>query len=56
MKRADKNALIEELKEKISSTEHFYITDSSALTVAAVNDFRRQCFENDIEFKVAKNT
>lgn len=56
MNREEKNIMIEELKEKISSVDHFYITDSSSLTVAAVSDFRRKCFENDIEFKVAKNT
>jgi len=32
------------------------LTDSSTLTVAAVNDLRRMCFKNNVKLKVAKNT
>jgi large subunit ribosomal protein L10 len=35
---------------------NFYITDTSDLTVAKINDIRRQCFESDITMKVAKNS
>ena len=35
---------------------NFYFTDASGLTVAEVNDFRRECFKNGIEYKVVKNT
>ncbi len=56
MNREEKQAIVQELNEKFSSVDHFYITDSSNLTVAEVNDFRRKCFENEIEFRVVKNT
>jgi large subunit ribosomal protein L10 len=35
---------------------NFYITDTSDLTVAKINDIRRKCFESDITMKVAKNS
>lgn len=56
MTRAEKTAMIEELKEKFSSNDFFYITDSSTLTVEKVNQLRGLCFEKGIEMKVVKNT
>jgi large subunit ribosomal protein L10 len=56
MTRIEKAAAIEELKEKFNSNSFFYITDSSTLTVAQINKFRRMCFEKGIEVKVVKNT
>ena len=56
MNKQEKTATIELLKEKFEQAAFFYLTDSSTLTVADVNDFRRKCFENGIEMKVVKNT
>ena len=56
MTRAEKNNAIEELKEKFSNNEFFYLTDSSTLTVEQVSKFRRLCFEQGVEMKVVKNT
>lgn len=56
MTREDKASVIEELKEKFSNNEYFYITDASGLTVAEVNNFRRKCFEKGIEYRVVKNS
>lgn len=56
MTREEKSAAIEELKEELGSTPFFYLTDSSTLTVAKINKFRRMCFEQGIKVKVAKNT
>ncbi|NET35329.1 MAG: 50S ribosomal protein L10 [Cyanothece sp. SIO1E1] len=56
MTKAEKTATIEALKEKFSSTEFFYLTDSSTLTVEEVNKFRGLCFEKGIEMRVIKNT
>ena len=56
MKRSEKEAVVEQLKEKFQSTPYVYFADSSALTVAEINDFRRVCYEKNIEVKVAKNT
>ncbi len=56
MTRAEKTAAIEVLKEKFGNNNFFYLTDASTLTVEQVNDFRRKCFEKDVEMKVVKNT
>ncbi len=56
MTREEKTATIEALKEKFENTTHFYLTDSSTLTVEQINNFRRLCYEKGIEMKVVKNT
>ncbi len=56
MTREEKTAAVEELTDKFNSTPFFYIADSSSMTVAQVSDFRRKCFEKDVEMKVVKNT
>lgn len=56
MIKNNKTQIIEELVEKFNSNSFFYLTDSSTLTVAQVNDLRRKCFENNVEIKVVKNT
>ncbi len=56
MTREEKVQIVEELKEKFEQNEFFYITDASTLTVEQINDFRRKCFENNVEMLVCKNT
>lgn len=56
MKREDKAIVIDQLVEKFSSNDNFYITDASGMTVAQTNSLRRLCFEKGIEYKVFKNT
>jgi large subunit ribosomal protein L10 len=56
MTRKNKILVIDELYEKISSIDAFYIADSSQLNVEEVNKLRRTCFESNVEFRVAKNT
>ena len=56
MTRAEKTAVIEQLKEKFASADFFYVTDASTLTVEKVNALRRLCFEKEIEVRVVKNT
>ena len=56
MTKAEKTATIEELKEKFASSDFFYLTDASTLSVAQVNKLRRLCFERGVEMKVVKNT
>ena len=41
MTREEKTLAIEQLKDKFSQAQFFYITDSSTLTVEQVNNFRR---------------
>ncbi len=56
MTRAEKEAAVEELKGKFEKFNFFYITDSSTMTVAQVNDLRRKFFEKGVEMQVVKNT
>lgn len=56
MTKAEKAVVIQELSEKFKETSNFYFTDASGLTVAEVNNLRRKCFENGVEYKVVKNT
>jgi len=56
MTREEKANIIEELATKFSNHSHFYITDATGFTVAQVNNFRRMCFKNGIEYRVYKNT
>ena len=56
MNREEKHDLVLALTEQIKEYGNFYITDTSNLTVAKINDIRRQCFESDIKMLVTKNT
>lgn len=56
MTRDNKALAVEELKDKFSNAAHFYIADSSALTVEQVNKLRGLCHEKGVEMKVVKNT
>jgi len=56
MTREEKAQIIDELAEKFANNTHFYITDAGGFTVAQVNNFRRLCFKNGIEYRVYKNT
>lgn len=56
MTKAEKTAVIEELREKIADSPFFYVTDSSTLTVEQVTDLRRLLYQEGIEMKVVKNT
>lgn len=56
MTREEKIQVVAELKQKLSENSHFYITDTSGLTVAQINKFREMCYKEGIEYKVFKNT
>ena len=56
MTREEKAQIIEELADKFANHAHFYITDAGGFTVAQVNNFRRLCFKNGVEYRVYKNT
>lgn len=56
MRKEEKQDVILALKEQIEEYGNFYITDTADLNVAKINAIRRQCFDSDIEMKVAKNT
>jgi large subunit ribosomal protein L10 len=56
MNKEEKYDLVVALTEQMQEFGNFYITDTSDLTVAKINDIRRQCFESEITMKVAKNS
>src|ERR1700712_4629399 len=56
MNKEEKYDLVLALTEQMKEFGNFYITDTSDLTVAKVNNIRRQCFESDITMQVAKNS
>ena len=56
MTKQEKINIVDELVEKFSSSDFFYVTDSSNLSVEDINSVRRKCFENNIELRVIKNT
>jgi large subunit ribosomal protein L10 len=55
MTREEKAVVIEDLKETLGNAPFFYLADSSDLTVAKINEFRRQCFKAGISVRVVKN-
>ncbi|MFD2145260.1 50S ribosomal protein L10 [Mucilaginibacter antarcticus] len=56
MNKEEKHDLVLALSEQMKEFGNFYITDTSELTVAKINNIRRQCFDSDITMKVAKNS
>lgn len=56
MTKAEKSAVIGELKEHFVDAKYFYLTDCSTLTVEQVNDLRGKCFEKGVKLQVVKNT
>src|ERR1700759_2548823 len=56
MNKEEKHELVLALTEQMKEYGNFYITDTSNLTVAKINDIRRKCFESDIKIQVTKNT
>ena len=56
MRKEEKHDVVLALTETIAEYGNFYITDTSDLTVAKINNIRRKCFESDIKIQVAKNS
>lgn len=56
MTPAQKQEVVDVLKEKFSQYSNFYITDTESLDAEQVSSLRRHCFNKQVEMKVAKNT
>ncbi len=56
MNRAEKSEQIAVLEEKIAQFTYIYVADPAGMKVAQVNRLRELCFQNDIEYRVFKNT
>ncbi len=56
MRKEEKQEVVSALTEKMKEYGNFYITDTSSLSVAKINNIRRKCFEKEIGMQVVKNT
>ncbi|NOZ33959.1 MAG: 50S ribosomal protein L10 [Chlorobi bacterium] len=56
MTREEKNQVIDVLTDKINNATHIYITNSLGLNASDTVNLRKECYKNDIELVVAKNT
>jgi len=56
MKRADKEQLVTELKEKIGGAQALYYTDFTGLNVKRMTELRRRLRKANVEYVVIKNT
>lgn len=52
----EKRAIVDSLKEKITSCQSFVIIDYKGITVAQDTEFRNEFRKNNVEYKVYKNT
>ena len=56
MKRADKEQLVIELKQKLESATALYYTDFTGLNVKRMTELRRRLRKANVEYVVIKNT
>ena len=56
MRREEKEAIIDNLAQRLDETKHFYLTDISSLNAEQTSNLRRKCFEKEISLLVVKNT
>lgn len=56
MTKDNKAQYIDDLAKELSEAGIFYLADTSELTVEAINQLRRKCFQSNIRLKVVKNT
>lgn len=55
MTREEKTEIIAEITEKLAKNQYVYAVNASGMTVAEINNFRRTCFKEGVEYKVYKN-
>ena len=56
MRKEEKDTIIENLKQELSESKHFYLTDISELNAEETSALRRKCFDKEIKLLVVKNT
>jgi large subunit ribosomal protein L10 len=56
MTREEKNQIIDELVQTLTSTSSFYITDIGTLNSEKTSKLRRLCYNRQVGLKVAKNS
>lgn len=56
MTREEKNQVIDDLTSVLEGKNIVYLADTTGLTVEATNNFRRNCFDKNVQLRVVKNT
>jgi large subunit ribosomal protein L10 len=56
MTREDKNQAIDVLAAKLNGANIFYIADIAGLDAVSSSNLRRDCFKNDVQIELVKNT
>lgn len=56
MTREEKNQIIGELELLLADAPVVYLADASAMNSEATSQLRRECFKQDIQLRVVKNT
>lgn len=56
MTKEQKAQYIDDLAVELSDAGIIYLADTSGLTVDAINQLRRKCFQSNVQLKVVKNT
>ena len=56
MTKDNKAQYIDDLAKELSESGIIYLADTSGLTVEAINQLRRKCFQSNVQLKVVKNT
>ena len=56
MRREEKDLIIEDLRNQLSESKHFYLADTSSLNAEETSQLRRKCFEKEVKLLVVKNT
>ncbi|MCO5258742.1 MAG: 50S ribosomal protein L10 [Crocinitomicaceae bacterium] len=56
MNREEKAKYIDDLATQLNDANVVYLADTAELTVEAVNQLRRRCYQSNISIRVVKNT
>lgn len=56
MQKNQKNAVIDELNQKLSEATAFYLTDFTGMNVKQITEFRSRLRKEGVEYVVVKNT
>lgn len=56
MARPEKEASVKEITETFQNAKSIFVTDYQGLDVEKISEFRRNCREKAVEYKVVKNT
>ena len=54
--RPEKIAIVSDFRERVGRASGIYLTDNLGLSVAHMTELRRECFQNNVDFMIVKNT